>query len=303
MGPHIHSSTCSIHSIHLVYINQDGTNQVTRARLLAAAEPHTTAWVQAPPVTNLGLHLDDETVRVAVALRLGAVVCEPHPCQLCQCPVDRQDHHGLSCVRSAGRHARHSNLNDVLRRALCGAGLESVLEPAGLDRGDGRRPDGLTLFPYSRGKSLVWDATCSDTFSATAVIQSTLDPGSAARGAEERKRARYASLCERYIFAPATDERPRGCTNESPWPWPEETQPRCWLLPNHPRPDQGRHSRCGPRCHHRLRGRWHQKHRCRPSQHRLPKLYRGLIKFRRARPHHSPFRRRHQSRLNCSCCR
>ena len=47
----------------------------------------------------------------------------------------------------------------------------------------------------------MWDATCPDT-SATAVIQSALDPGSAARGAEERKRARYASLCERCIFAP-----------------------------------------------------------------------------------------------------
>lgn len=90
----------------------------------------------------------------------------------------------------------------MLRRALGGAGLDSVLEPAGLDRGDGRRPDGMTLFPFSRGKSLVWDATCSDTFSATAVIQSALNPGSAARCAEERKRARYAALSDRFIFVP-----------------------------------------------------------------------------------------------------
>ena len=180
----------------------EGTNQVTRARLLAAAEPNTAAWVQAPPVTNLGLHLDNDTVRVAVALRLGAEICEPHICHLCQRPVDRLGHHGLSCAKSAGRHARHTNLNDVLRRALSSAGLECVLEPTGLDRGDGRRPDGMTLFPYSRGKCLIWDATCSDTFSATAIIDSALKPGSAARCAEERKRVKYSSLCERYTFVP-----------------------------------------------------------------------------------------------------
>ena len=176
----------------------EGANQVDRARLLASAEPHTAAWVQALPVANLGLHLDEDTIRVAVALRLGSAVCEPHPCQRCQHPVDRLGHHGLSCAKSAGRHARHANLNDVLRRSLCSAGLQSVLEPTGLDRGGGRRPDGMTIFPYSRGKSLVWDATCSDTFSATAVIQSALNPGSAARAAEERKRTRYAALCGRF---------------------------------------------------------------------------------------------------------
>ena len=64
------------------------------------------------------------------------------------------------------------------------------------------RPDGMTLFPYSRGKSLVWDATCSDTFMESAVIQSALNPGSVARCAEERKRTRYAALCERFIFVP-----------------------------------------------------------------------------------------------------
>ena len=67
----------------------EGANQVTRARLLAAAEPQTAAWVQVLPVPSLGLHLDNDTVRVAVALRLGAAVCEPHLCKLCRRPVDR----------------------------------------------------------------------------------------------------------------------------------------------------------------------------------------------------------------------
>ena len=62
---------------------------MTRASLLAAAEPHTAAWLQALPVTSLGLHLDDDTFRVAVALRLGAMVCELHQCHLCRRPVDR----------------------------------------------------------------------------------------------------------------------------------------------------------------------------------------------------------------------
>ena len=71
---------------------------MTRARLLAAAEPHTAAWLQALPVTSPGLHLDNDTVRVAVALRLGAVVCELQQCRLCRRPVDRLGHHGLSCT-------------------------------------------------------------------------------------------------------------------------------------------------------------------------------------------------------------
>ena len=34
-------------------------------------------------------------------------------------------------------------MNGVIKRALQKAGLPSVLEPNGLDRGDGSRPDGL----------------------------------------------------------------------------------------------------------------------------------------------------------------
>ena len=138
-------------------------------------------------------------------MRLGAPVCEPHPCR-CGRQVDRLGHHGLSCRYSAGRFPRHANLNDVVKRGLTAAGIPSWLEPVGLDRGDGRRPDGITVFPYSRGKCLCWDATCIDTFSASAVMESALEPGSAARAAEDCKRERYSELSERYIFQPLAVE-------------------------------------------------------------------------------------------------
>ena len=155
---------------------------------------------------NLGLHLDDETVRVSVALRLGATICESHRCRLCASPVTPLGLHGLSCLKSAGRHPRHAHLNDVVRRSLASAGFPAATEPVGLDRGDGRRPDGLTVFPFREGKCLTWDATCVDTFADSVLVQSALEPGAAARQAEERKRQRYREISRRYIFVPVAIE-------------------------------------------------------------------------------------------------
>ena len=181
-------------------------NQVHRARLLAAKEPYTGAWLKAVPLPSLGLHLDDATVRTAVAMRVGATMCEPHCCRGCGRRVDRLGHHGLSCRYSAGRLPRHANLNDVVKRALATVGIPSWLEPVGLDRGDGRRPDGVTVFPYSHGKCLTWDATCVDTFSTTSVVDCAVTPGSAASAAEVRKREQYRNLTDRYYFEPVAIE-------------------------------------------------------------------------------------------------
>ena len=120
--------------------------------------------------------------------------------------VDRLGHHGVSCRYSTGRLPRHANLNDVVKRALAAAGIPSWLEPVGLDRGDGRRPDGLTVFPFSRGKSLCWDATCTDTFCQTAINATALRPGAAADAKEDEKRRRYSGLAERYRFEPLAVE-------------------------------------------------------------------------------------------------
>ena len=77
-------------------------------------------------------------------------------------------------------------MNDVVKRALQKAGLPSVLEPPGLDRGDGSCLDGITVFPFSGGRSLVWDCTCVDTFAGVHMNRSAMEAGIAANSAVNR---------------------------------------------------------------------------------------------------------------------
>ena len=140
-----------------------------------------------------------------VFLRVGADVFIPHFCR-CGGRMESRGLHGLSCKYSAGRFPRHSAMNDVIKRALQKAGLPSVLEPPGLDRGDGSRPDGITVFPFSGGRSLVWDCTCVDTFAGVHLNRSTMEAGTAANSAEERKRRKYAALADSHQFEPIAIE-------------------------------------------------------------------------------------------------
>ena len=114
--------------------------------------------------------------------------------------------HPLSCRISAGRIPRHSVLSDVIRRGLSAAGIPSMLEPSGLDRGDGKRPDGITVYPYSRDRCLIWDATCVNTFSSSNLIRAALAAGYVADAAEVRKIAKYAKLGRSFIFQPVAVE-------------------------------------------------------------------------------------------------
>jgi len=116
--------------------------------------------------------------------------------------VDKFGRHGLSCSKSAGRFSRHGVLNDILKRGLSSAGYPSILEPPGLIREDGKRPDGLTLVPWSQGRSLVWDATCVDTFAASHLTLTSKEAGAGAESAARNKITKYEGISRNYLFTP-----------------------------------------------------------------------------------------------------
>ena len=172
---------------------------------MSASQPHSGDWLNSLPSPSIGTLLDSNCLRIGVSLRLGLRVCVPHRCR-CGATVDDFGIHPLSCRYSAGRFPRHSALNDIVKRGLAAAGFPSQLEPVGLDRGDGKRPDGITLFPFKSGKSLIWDATCIDTFSTGNLVSSAVNPGSAAVSAELAKQTKYEPLSDRYLFTPIAVE-------------------------------------------------------------------------------------------------
>ena len=110
------------------------------ARILTAAQGHSGDWITAYPIAQVVTRLDDETLPISVALRVGLNVCLAHQCR-CGATVQSDGLHPLSCRFSAGRFPRHSAINNIIKRSLDTADLHSILEPVGLDRGDGRRPD------------------------------------------------------------------------------------------------------------------------------------------------------------------
>jgi hypothetical protein len=176
-----------------------------RARILAAANAHSGDWLNTLPISSCGLRLDDEAIRVAVGLRLGASLCESHLCP-CGAQVDCRGSHCLSCKMNSGRIARHNYLNDIIYHALVKAGVPSTKEPAGLSRTDGKRPDGLTLVPWLAGKNAVWDVTVSDTLASSYLSATSVTAGSAAELACTRKEHKYSELSNNYLFIPLAFE-------------------------------------------------------------------------------------------------
>ena len=136
---------------------------------------------------------------MAVGLRLGSNICSPHTCP-CGTLVDARGNHGLSCRRSAGRQARHAQLNDAIHRALFRAGVPSTKEPVGLMRSGDGRPDGCTLISWEEGKCLAWDATVPDTLAQSHLAGTCLVAGAAAERASVLKHDKYQELKRSYKF-------------------------------------------------------------------------------------------------------
>jgi len=182
-------------------LSETASDPQNTARLRAVSCKESGAWLRALPSASIGNLLDDNSVRIAVALRLGAPVLSPHQCR-CLAAVDSRGYHSLSCKFSAGRLPRHAGINAIVKRALNSAGFPSLLEPTGISRADGKRPDGVTLIPWSRGKCLCWDATVVCTLALSHLPATISQAGAAAAAAEARKAQKYQALAPSYLFCP-----------------------------------------------------------------------------------------------------
>ena len=83
---------------------QSFTHPQDKARLLALTSKKSNFWLQALPCGSLGTLLDNDSLRISMALRLGAEVVKPHSC-ICGALVSSDSLHGLNCQKSGGRRS------------------------------------------------------------------------------------------------------------------------------------------------------------------------------------------------------
>ena len=83
-------------------------------------------WLGALPVPSLGTKLDNESLRIALGLRIGVPIVVEHMC-VSGSKVDVFGTHGLSCRQSGGRIPWHAAMNETIHRALVPGGVPAVL--------------------------------------------------------------------------------------------------------------------------------------------------------------------------------
>ena len=166
---------------------------------------HSGDFLNAVPCSAVGTRLDDTSLRLAIALRLGAIMCAPHTC-VCGVQVGGDGTHGPRLQKVS----RPSNASQRRQRPdQEGAGLRQYTVIAGTKfvvPWRWQAPDGLTVLPWANGRCLVWDFTCPDTLAASHLNRVVLGSGVVANDAESRKSTKYSSLSALYGFIPIAIE-------------------------------------------------------------------------------------------------
>ena len=100
----------------------------------------------------------------------------------------------MSCRHSGGRIPRCAAVNETIHHALVSGGVPAVLELVGVCHNDGKRLDGMSLIPWSRGLPLHWNFTYSDTLAPSNLSTSASGSSWLAISAESAKFRKYSSL-------------------------------------------------------------------------------------------------------------
>ena len=191
--------TKPIYEQQSVNILSNCTDENSLARYHGCRAVGSGVWLDVLPSRPLGLTLSDDEFRISAGLRLGAPVTAQHTCK-CGYVAATDGRHALVCPKIKHRFIRHSNGNMIIKDSIKSPYISSTLEPIGLLRKDGRRPDGLTLMPWQRGRTLAWDFTCISRLTNSILRMGVLPGANAASEAEVRKRNHYSDLPSTVIF-------------------------------------------------------------------------------------------------------
>jgi len=182
---------------HFPAILNSASDSKTKTRLLSVVSSGPGAWLGALPVSSLGTKLDNESLRIALGLRLGVPIVVEHTC-VCGANVDIFGTHGLSCRHSGGCIPWHAVVNETVCHALVSGGVLAVLEPVGVCRDDGKI---MSLIPWRQGLPLLWDFTCSHTLAPSSMSTSSRGASWLANSAESAKIRKYSTLTTTFHFS------------------------------------------------------------------------------------------------------
>jgi len=102
-------------------------------------------------------------------------------------------------VLVVGLNSHHRHINGLLCRAVTSSGTLSTREQCTTG---GKSANGVTLVPWKRGRCLVWDATCPNTYAPPAIRESSVQAVSATPKAELNKSRKYADIIAGVDFIP-----------------------------------------------------------------------------------------------------
>ena len=125
-------------------------------------------------------------------------------------------------------------INDVIWRAIKRVKIPTHKEPTGLILSDGKRPDGATLIPWSRGEAMAWDVTVPDTYAASHLQSTALEAGRAAKHAAEMKCTKYQELAATHLLFQIAIET-AGTWDKRAMELIEEIGRRCTIATDDPR--------------------------------------------------------------------
>jgi hypothetical protein len=127
-----------------------------------------------------------------------------HQCSNCPDMIQENGVHELSCQKGVrARAPRHKGLSFKLAKILQSIDIGTRLEPESL--WTGKRPDGVTILPWSNGLRMIWDVTVADSFAQTYRQKALTEAGLVAEQAEKRKLDDYQDI-KGFIVQPVSFE-------------------------------------------------------------------------------------------------